>query len=99
MYVFLEDILAHDLEHRKHFCTWHKKKVAKSVQCGEPDRTEVAGIGSGGLSFCYAVFVIANTATFALRLLVVTVKSSSLVYLKKTLALSSSCISPLTYCR
>jgi hypothetical protein len=31
------------------FGRWRQEKVAKIVQCGEPDRTKVAGIGIGGL--------------------------------------------------
>ena len=48
------------LEETQHFCGWGQKKVAKIVQCGEPDRTKAAGIGSGGLFSWAIVFVIAS---------------------------------------
>jgi hypothetical protein len=37
------------LQEPEHFWHWRQEKVAKIVKCGDPDRTKVAGIGSGGL--------------------------------------------------
>src|SRR2546422_7483934 len=56
-------------ENRQHFCRWHQKKVAKSVQCGEPSLVKVVGIcfrrpfllagwiGSGSAIFGNAILV------------------------------------------
>jgi len=33
---FLEQDVWHRLKHREYFPGWHREKVAKSVQCGEP---------------------------------------------------------------
>ena len=40
-----------ELTSTAHFQAGLSKKVAKSVQCGEPDWTKVAGSSSGGLLF------------------------------------------------
>jgi hypothetical protein len=37
------------LQQHKCFCGWREEKVAKSVHCGEPDWTKVAGASSGDL--------------------------------------------------